>query len=55
MDQIIGRIDGLALMAAQMQKLDPRFGRDPFDGFIDALVTDLRDISNKLDAYVERP
>ena len=43
------RIRALVFQAQQMHKLDPRFGCDPIKPFIDALATDLYEISGAID------
>jgi hypothetical protein len=45
MEILIGRIEGLALLARNMKKLDPyTFGTEPVAGFIDALAKDIDEI-----------
>ncbi len=49
--EIDERINGLAIMAENMKKLDPsNFSREPVSGFIDALAADFRNIA---DGYIK--
>lgn len=42
------RLEGLAIMAQNMKKLDPdNFAREPVSGFIDALSADLKAAANE--------
>ena len=49
LEEIRHRINGLALLAEQMHKLDSRFGQEPTKGFIESLVIDLKQIAIDID------